>query len=68
MIRVVLPMHLRTLARVDGEVNVDVQDVVTLSSVLDAVEAKYPMLRGTSLIKAQTRPCLRQWYPGPNLS
>jgi molybdopterin synthase sulfur carrier subunit len=40
-------MHLRTLARVEGEVNVDVQGVVTLSSVLDAVELKYPMLRGT---------------------
>jgi molybdopterin converting factor small subunit len=47
MIRVVLPAHLRTLARVDGEVAVQVQGPVTLRAVLDAVEAKYPMLRGT---------------------
>jgi molybdopterin converting factor small subunit len=47
MIRVVLPAHLRTLARVQGEVAVDVQGAVTLGAVLDAIEAKYPMLRGT---------------------
>ncbi len=47
MIRVVLPAHLRTLARVDGEVNLDVQGQVTQRSVLDALEARYPMLRGT---------------------
>ena len=47
MIRVVLPAHLRTLARVDGEVTVDVKGEVTLRSVLDALEARYPMLRGT---------------------
>ena len=47
MIRVVLPAHLRTLARVDGEVEVHVQEPITLGAVLDAVEAKYPMLRGT---------------------
>ena len=47
MIRVVLPAHLRTLARVEGEVAVDVQGPVTLGTVLDAIEAKYPMLRGT---------------------
>ena len=47
MIRVVLPAHLRTLARVDGEVAVKVEGPVTLGAVLDAVEAKYPMLRGT---------------------
>ncbi len=47
MIRVVLPAHLRTLARVDGEVAVHVQEPVTLGAVLDAVEARYPMLRGT---------------------
>ena len=47
MIRVVLPAHLRTLARVDGEVAVHVQEPITLGAVLDAVEAKYPMLRGT---------------------
>jgi molybdopterin synthase sulfur carrier subunit len=47
MIRVVLPAHLRTLARVDGEVKLDVQGQVTQRSVLDALEAAYPMLRGT---------------------
>jgi len=47
MIRVVLPHHLRTLARVGDEVQLDVNGDATLKSVLDALEAKYPMLRGT---------------------
>jgi len=47
MIRVVLPAHLRTLARVDGEVALNVAGLVTQRSVLDALEARYPMLRGT---------------------
>ena len=47
MIRVVLPAHLRTLARVEGEVKLDVKGAVTQRSVLDALEASYPMLRGT---------------------
>ena len=47
MIRVLLPVHLRTLARVDGEVQLPVADPVTLGAVLDAVEAAYPVLRGT---------------------
>ena len=47
MIRVVLPPHLRTLARVDGEVELQVDRSATQRSVLDALEAKYPMLRGT---------------------
>ena len=47
MIRVVLPAHLRVLARVDGEVMLDVRGAVTQRSVLDALEACYPMLRGT---------------------
>ena len=47
MIRVVLPAHLRTLARIDGEVALDVTGPVTQVSVLDALEARYPMLRGT---------------------
>jgi len=46
-IRVTLPAHLRTLARVDGEVTVDVAGQVTQGSVLDALEARYPVLRGT---------------------
>ena len=47
MIRVILPAHLRTLARVDGEVKVEVAGPVTVGAVLDALEATYPMLRGT---------------------
>ena len=46
-IRVTLPAHLRKLARVDGEVKLDVEGQVTQRSVLDALEARYPMLRGT---------------------
>jgi sulfur-carrier protein len=47
MIRVVLPFHLRTLAHVDGEVELEVNGPVTQRSVLDALEARYPMLCGT---------------------
>lgn len=47
MIRVVLPAHLRTLARVDGELQLQVENPVTQRSVLDALEASYPTLRGT---------------------
>ena len=47
MIRVVLPYHLRNLARVDGEVELEVGEPVTLQTVLDALEASYPVLRGT---------------------
>jgi molybdopterin synthase sulfur carrier subunit len=47
MIRVVLPFHLRTLARVDGEVKLEVEGQVTQRAVLDALEASYPTLRGT---------------------
>jgi sulfur-carrier protein len=47
MIRVVVPAHLRTLARIDGEVHLDVSGPVTQRSVLDALEARYPVLRGT---------------------
>jgi hypothetical protein len=47
MIRVVLPAHLRNLARVEGEVRLDVDGEVTQRSVLDALEARYPMLCGT---------------------
>ena len=47
MIRVVLPAHLRTLARVEDEVTLDLDGQATLRSVLDALEARYPMLRGT---------------------
>ena len=47
MIRIVLPYHLRTLARVDGEVQLEVASPVTVCSVLDALETRYPVLRGT---------------------
>jgi len=47
MIRVMLPAHLRKLARVDREVQLDVEGQITQRSVLDALEARYPMLRGT---------------------
>jgi len=47
IIRVVLPAHLRTLARVNGEVKLDVDGTATQRSILDALEATYPMLRGT---------------------
>ena len=47
MIRVVLPFHLRKLAHVDGDVELEIAGPITVSAVLDALEAKYPMLRGT---------------------
>lgn len=47
MIRVVLPAHLRTLARIDGEVKIELDGPVTQRAVLDALESRYPMLRGT---------------------
>jgi sulfur-carrier protein len=61
MIHVILPAHLRTLAHVDGEVAVDVEGQATLRSVLDALEAQYPALRGTirDHVTLQRRPFLR---------
>jgi sulfur-carrier protein len=61
MIRVVLPPHLRGLARVSGEVQVDIAGPVTQRSVVDAIEANYPMLRGTirDHVTQQRRPFLR---------
>ena len=61
MIRVVLPHHLRTLARVDDEVTVQVEGQVTQRAVLDALEARYPMLSGTirDHVTLQRRPFLR---------
>jgi molybdopterin synthase sulfur carrier subunit len=61
MIRVVLPPNLRALARVDGEVQLDVDGQVTLRSVLDAIETSYPMLRGTirDHVTEQRRPFVR---------
>jgi molybdopterin synthase sulfur carrier subunit len=61
MIRVILPHHLRTLAQVGAEVQLDVAAPVTQRSVLDALEARYPMLRGAirDHITRQRRPFLR---------
>jgi len=61
MIRVELPAHLRTLAQVSREINLDVEGPVTQRSVLDALEARYPMLRGTirDHVTQQRRPFLR---------
>jgi molybdopterin synthase sulfur carrier subunit len=61
MIRVVLPAHLRTLARVEYEVTLDVHEEATLCSVLDELEARYPMLRGTirDHVTRKRRPFLR---------
>jgi hypothetical protein len=61
MIRVVLPFHLRTLAHITGELQLDVERPVTQRSVLNALEARYPMLRGTirDHVTGQRRPFLR---------
>jgi len=61
MIRVELPAHLRTLARVDGVVELDVEGPATLRAVLDALDARYPVLRGTirDYVTLQRRPFLR---------
>ena len=61
MIRILLPPHLRTLARVDGEVNLEIDGQATQRSVLDALEARYPMLRGTirDHVTQERRPFLR---------
>ena len=61
MIRVILPQHLRTLARISGEVMLDIADPVTVNSVLDSLETQYPMLRGTirDHVTKQRRPFIR---------
>jgi len=61
MIRLILPPHLRTLAHVSGDVELEVTVPVTQRSVLDALEARYPMLRGTirDHVTLQRRPFLR---------
>jgi sulfur-carrier protein len=70
MIRVVLPAHLRTLARVRGEVTLEVEGEVTQRSVLDALEASYPMLRGTirDQVTKHRRPFLRLFACEEDLS
>jgi sulfur-carrier protein len=61
MIRIVLPPHLRTLAQVRGDLELEVENPVTQRSVLDVLEARYPMLRGTirDHVTRQRRPFLR---------
>jgi hypothetical protein len=61
MIRVILPYHLRTLAQVGAEVQLDISGPATQRSVLDALEARYPMLRGTirDQVTGRRRPMLR---------
>ena len=61
MIRVYLPAHLRTLARLSGEAELEIQGPITQRSVLDALEASYPMLRGTirDHVTKQRRPFVR---------
>ncbi|MGA2722516.1 MAG: MoaD/ThiS family protein [Bryobacteraceae bacterium] len=70
MIRLILPAHLRTLAGVGGEVEIEVAGEATLRSVLDALEARYPMLRGTirDHVTAQRRPFVRFFACGEDLS
>lgn len=61
MIRVVLPAHLRTLAKIQGEVQLDIEGPATQRSVIDALEARYPMLSGTirDHVTQQRRPYVR---------
>ena len=70
MIRVVLPYHLRTLARVDGEVKLEIEGSVTQRSVLDALEARYPVLCGTMRdhVTQKRRPFIRFFACGEDLS
>ncbi len=70
MIRVALPQHLRTLAGVDGEVRLDVQQRPTQRTVLDALEATYPVLRGTMRdhVTAERRAFVRFFACGKDLS
>ena len=70
MIRVTLPTHLRTLAQVTGPVDLDVQEPVTQRAILDALEAAYPMLRGTirDIRTKERRPFIRFFACGEDLS
>jgi hypothetical protein len=70
MIRVALPLHLRTLAGVNGDVELEVEGEVTRRSILDALEARYPMLRGTirDHDAGQRRPFLRFFACGEDVT
>lgn len=70
MIRVILPPNLRTLARIKGDIELELNGALTQRSVLDAVEAKYPMLRGTMRdhVTQARRPMVRFFACGEDLS
>lgn len=70
MIRVVLPAHLRTLSRTAGEVELDIDGPVTLGAVLDALEARYPVLEGTirDHVTRKRRPFVRYYACEADLS
>jgi hypothetical protein len=70
MIKVALPTHLRTLARVKGKVELQIEGPVTQRSILDALEAEYPMLRGTVCdhVTRQRRPFIRFFVCGEDWS
>jgi sulfur-carrier protein len=70
MIVVVMPAHLRTLAGVSGDVELEIEGPVTRHSILDALEARYPMLRGTIRhhVSAERRPFLRFFACGEDLT
>ena len=70
MIRVVLPAHLRTLARVDGEVALDLEGQVTIGAVLDALETRFPVLKGTirDHVRHTRRPFVRYYACEQDLS
>ena len=70
MIRVVLPAHLRTLARIDGDVEIELEGPITQRAILDAIEARYPMLRGTirDHVTKRRRPFVRFFACAQDLS
>jgi len=70
MIRVVLPFHLRTLARVEEDVELEIREPLTLGSVLDALETRYPVLRGAirDQVTLQRRPFVRYFACKEDLS
>lgn len=70
MIRVVLPFHLRNLARIDGEVQLEVPGTVSIGAVLDALEARHPVLRGTirDHVTGKRRPFIRYFACKEDLS
>jgi hypothetical protein len=70
MMRVILPPHLRTLARIDGEIEIDLDGTPTQRSLLNVLEAKYPMLRGTirDHVTQLRRPMIRFFGCGEDLS